>query len=592
MDRDTSFSHYSNKRYYNARNMRPIDSSDMSFSELKTVLGNSATGIDFGSGQKMIGYGAFRDYGIVITTNCTTENPGGVNPDVTANSASTGTMWKVNFSAGTKTSVYASIPNVTTKHPINYEVYCYYDNEDRQKVYWADHFNLLRHINIEDPPSSADKLDIVADIELSQAYLKAIGSGNLDVGVVQYAYQLYDLGGGETIFSPASPLYTISESNEFAANTKEYKGSAKLDSNGNLTNSGKSFNVQIDNIDTSFDKIKVVSIHYSTVDSTPTINVVSILDVTSSVNVWDSGSYQLGTMSLEEFRTLGGNLIIPKTLSVKDNILFAGNIKQKYFDVDFDARAYRFRTNGSTMAQIWNNGTELDTITKSGSWPTAEFKIGTSFIPASHNCVNPYNYDPVTGVSYPSAPYDTTHWARFIFQSDGTTIGGEGPNVKYEIRRVHSFTTNYASYDGEFSVDKATSVDHDDVDSRPNPTTSFGDQCNPYMKRMIGYKRNEIYRFGIVFFNNKGQQSFVKWIGDIKMPTNSQLQFADGITSTSTFTLFYDLCIDFYVENRPSDAVGYRIVRVKREEKDKTIVASGIVSHSVLSGGVRYSPAM
>jgi len=598
MDRDTSFSHYSNKRYYNARNMRPIDSSDMSFSELKTVLGNSATGIDFGSGRKIIGYGEFRDYGIVITTNCTTENPGGVNPDVTADPASTGTMWKIDFSAGTKTSVYASIPNVTTKHPINYEVYCYYDNEDRQKVYWADHFNLLRHINTEDPPSSADKLDIVADIELSQAYLKAIGSGNLNVGVVQYAYQLYDLGGGETIFSPASPLYTISESNEFAANTKEYKGSSKLDSNGNLTNSGKSFNVQIDNIDTSFDKIKIVSIHYSTVDSTPTINVVSILDVSSSVNIWDSGSYQLGTMSLGEFRTLGGNLIIPKTLSVKDNILFAGNIKQKYFDVDFDARAYRFRNyNSSIECQVWNSGTLYQAITKSGTWPNATFKIGYSNVAENANCVNPYNYAvPSSAVKY-AAPYADDNpatedsWAKFVYQSDGSTIGGEGPNVKYEIRSYNSFTIMHTPYDGDYYVNKTGETDHDSLTSKPNPTASFRDYANPYMKRFLGYKRNEIYRFGIVFFNNKGQQSFVKWIGDIKMPINSQFQIANPLGPPIDRTDIYELMLDFYVDTSDlsSDVAGYQIVRVKREEKDKTIVASGILNNTC-SGSPSYAP--
>lgn len=596
MDRDTSFSHYGNKRYFSARNMRPMEDDGLSFSEMKTILGNASTGIDFGAGQQIIGYGEFRNYGMVFTTDCSTENPGGVNPDVAENSASTGTIWKIDYTVSpiTKTAIYTLIPNVTTKHPINYEVYCYYDNEDRQKVYWVDHFNLLRHINTANIPSSADKLDIVADVEMSQAYLKTIGTGNLDVGVVQYAYQLYDLGGGETTFSPASPLYTISKSNEFATNTKKYSGSAKLDSNGNLTNSGKSFNIQIDDIDTAFDKIKIVSIHYSTVDSTPTINVVSILDVTSSINVWDSGSYQLGTISLEEFRTLGGNLIIPKTLSVKDNILFAGNIKQKYFDVDFDARAYRFRTTGGTESSIWNDGTGFDLITKAGSWPNATFKIGTSNIPKTHNCVNPYNYNPVGGDGSPSAPYNTTDWARFIFQSDGTTIGGEGPNVKYEIRRIHSFTTKYASYDGEFSVDKAATTDHYTINNRPNPTASYGDHCNSYMKRLLGYKRNEIYRFGIVCFNGKGQQSFVKWIADIKMPTNSQFQFADGVISSATFTLFYDLCIDFYVENLPDDVVGYQIVRVKREEKDRTIVASGILSHTLLSeyDGDNYSPLM
>ena len=43
--------------------------------------------------------------------------------------------------------------------------------------------------------------------------------------------------------------------------------------------------------------------------------------------------------------------------------------------------------------------------------------------------------------------------------------------------------------------------------------------ADPYIDANFrGYQRDEIYRFGIVFYNNKSIPSNVSWIGDIRMP--------------------------------------------------------------------------
>jgi hypothetical protein len=49
--------------------------------------------------------------------------------------------------------------------------------------------------------------------------------------------------------------------------------------------------------------------------------------------------------------------------------------------------------------------------------------------------------------------------------------------------------------------------------------TRIPNYADPYISAYFkGYQRDEVYRFGIVFYNNKMIPSPVYWIGDIKMP--------------------------------------------------------------------------
>jgi len=53
----------------------------------------------------------------------------------------------------------------------------------------------------------------------------------------------------------------------------------------------------------------------------------------------------------------------------------------------------------------------------------------------------------------------------------------------------------------------------------PVSTPRIHNYADPYFaSKFKGYQRDEIYRFGIVFYNKKGIASPVHWIGDIRMP--------------------------------------------------------------------------
>lgn len=102
-----------------------------------------------------------------------------------------------------------------------------------------------------------------------------------------------------------------------------------------------------------------------------------------------------------------------------------------------------------------------------------------------------------------------------------------------------------------------------------------------------GYRRDEIYRFGIVFYNRKMIPSPVHWIGDIRMPssdysTGVAFPFHNGIRSefydNVSELVSYALGVEFTVNNLPSDVVAYEIVRCDRTENDSTVLTQCVLN--------------
>jgi hypothetical protein len=96
----------------------------------------------------------------------------------------------------------------------------------------------------------------------------------------------------------------------------------------------------------------------------------------------------------------------------------------------------------------------------------------------------------------------------------------------------------------------------------------------------MSYKRDEVYRHGIVAINSKGQESFVKWIADIKIPTDLDSP-SHPIATTSSNNYINAVGIEFTVNCTPliaQGAVAFKIVRVERKKEDRTILTQGIAS--------------
>ena len=603
MDKDSSKNKYDNRHYYDANNVR-INTQDGSTSgALEDMAGtlerlNLAT-ID--ANARVVGHCILRDDIILFVTS---------NPTTTPNIAYTDWILKISIAALealTAANIYDADPDyiapIDTGDVIYTEnlMFCIanpiiavprYETESIQKIYWVDGYNKFRYLNIVYDADTndltslpVDRLEVIGDIKLTQPTLDDIVSGNLRAGRIQYAYQLYTVNGAETIFSPFSVLINLTESSVFATNTEKFKGSF-LDDNTN-----KGVRCEIDITSLYYSRIRIIAVNWTTLYGDPEIRIVAERQIDpagETIAFTDTGE-SLGSYTLEEIRLLQTTLFNAGLLETKNNILFAGNVIVDDFDVEYDARAYRFRGNSRTstnynyvadvgggnyimrQSQIFSaNSAFWYNIDGTASPPTVEDYLSVpqgdwTQIPLDFDAVNPFNW----------LASDGGHTYKFMFQSNGTTIGGDGPNVKYEF--VMSDTRIQ-----EEPSSNAFRFYTENYESAANP--SYPGYASPWNAgERVGYHRDEIYRFGIVFFDEKGRSSFVKWIGDIRFPSIST-KFSNTPTDNYRFcseistneTEAHILYIEFTVDNIPPEAKSFQIVRVMREGNDRSILAQGL----------------
>lgn len=458
-------------------------------------------------------------------------------------------VWKMTLKpTPTLTLMYMNLLNLSTKYPIEAE--CRYETETIQKAYWTDRYNELRFLNLADPDLRNTPLDFVNVVPTygvgSITLDSVISGGNFTSGMVGWAYSLSNFNGQETKISPVSKLVNANQSND-----------------GNLVNevTGRSFRIKIETVDTRFDVINIFRLFYTSLDAEPQITLAAQEFADSSTVYWtDDYNTFIRTLSTAEFTGYGTEPFISGTIATKNEYLFSDDNTYRFFDFDFDARAYRFafifdsqqpqssvlyKADGTVEAiinganPVWPTDQKLDAINKSNAANTRK----------NMNQANGF----YTGAQDPD--YD-----RFVRQSNGVLLGGTGPNIEYRFIEHTTIVNTAAATSPIVSFDTNNSL------------------LNPNNQILTGFKRDEIYRMGIVFFNNRGQQSFVKWIGDIRIPPATRLPYC---VENQGVDEMQQVQIEFTLLNPPTsrnDIVGYQYVRVERTKFDSTIIAQGVVN--------------
>lgn len=430
-----------------------------------------------------------------------------------------------------------------------------YINDNTQKVYWTDNNNLFRNLNVVKTSSqtyplqnSIYSLTMIPGANLERPLITKVDvGGSLLAGKIAYIYRLYHKDGGQTPFSPISNVVHLCVSRSFDSSSLLYNGSPLG------TDTGKSCLIDINNIDTTYDSIEVCSVLYQNYDASPLINVVKRTNVPSNgkLSIIDNGETSFELLDLEVLN-IQNKLFVSKTFVQKDTRLFHGNIKEDILDVDYDARAYRSNVNGGfyDYTDINGNSTTIDI----SNWDS---------IPESSDVINTDQYN-------------------FKYKGNSNKFGGLGPNVSYEFY-THKTTGNNAGYSGlTFTTAKTQAPIYDNNFSSDDFVSNYGytDYANPLSEQTVSYQRDEVYRFGIVFRDGYGRKSYVKWIGDIKMPAIWEADEFKLTSQVGETVYFHILGVRFFVTRIPIDQTTgnpyrYEIVRVKRSESDRSIRAQG-----------------
>jgi len=270
----------------------------------------------------------------------------------------TGQIWKLtrdNKRVPTLTLIRHREDDFSLNTPI--EALGRYEIGSVQKVYWTDNNNPLRFINIESETAFSDVINstpsVAYDIPIAQSIDQS--GGSLDTGIYQYAYRLRVLNGPSTSFSRFSAPIVIVEDNE-DDNSTGANNWVKQKGVGSAIETTKSLNFTIDNIDTNFTHIDIVCAYQDSVDGNADyflIEEVDDLQGSTEYSFIHDGNGVYGIITDAEVTIPEVSFTTCKTITIKDNRLLAGNVKDTFIDVDsFNAEATRFRSDGITTTAL------------------------------------------------------------------------------------------------------------------------------------------------------------------------------------------------------------------------------------------------
>ena len=570
-----------------------------------------------------------------LTTNGKTDTPG-----QNGDPATVGQIWKLTIdnvtnTAGTPTLLYNNYLNFSTYNAIAPSaILGRYEIDTIKRIYWTDFYNKLRSFNVVDPqgfaldPSLIDVQPAVDfDIPIMTDIGAATGTAAVRPGCWQLSYRLKKNNGAITSFSPLSNMVFITVGNEQSMQGAP-GGTAWLTYRGDdqgvsLT---KYVTWSITNVDTDFDKIEFCLVRRADKNDIGTYFIFEEQNIIGSepISVTVNGDKLIDAidLSLEEFIALSSTFTHCKTITTKDNRLIVGNIKNQIGEINFDARAYRWDDGtavpGTPTYKLINDGVAT------GNLDATDY----ASINKDEDAICPFNLDPYGGGSYSNL---------YKYKSDGTTIGGEGPNVNYEFiciaTAADKFATGFVAgspdmlrtdADYTFGTDITLDVNSVDINGTDVPqvyTKEFpteimaGIKFPPFNSVLIGYQNNETYRFGIQFYDKSKNPFFVEWIGDIKFPdvndtcpganhmfpdgtatgqTTYSKIFTSGATNNDVFVTQLGIKFEINIPASLSEQIsGYSIVRVKREEEDKIVISEGLIARATYAtspGGFGYPP--
>lgn len=495
-----------------------------------------------------------------------------------------------------------------------------YDSEQSIKLFIADGEHPIISINIHGDNleylNGLTSVDQIIDRYLypwEQASLYEKISGTLPVSIIQYSYRFFKKYG---ICSKISPLtkrfYTMNYTKDQEAGNK----------NGTSTNIGYRLRIPLiqDGVDFSkvFDHCQLFRIQQGgkteNTDSDTKDNKSDATDTKKSqentsgleenrdgaetpikvflvqefqlpkdddtLYVEDNGLIPLQELTLDEYATFTGESVTPQYIAYLQKNLFAGNIKDTTvieddslflkthtFSCDYANHIYLYDpiTKKETHGPIWDIIKQDDVLQK--YYLPNDYDINTTW----HGHIMLYDAEhPQKRIAGGSGKWvkwrfitaETPLWATDDDKKKykGIYNGKINSRIKYiTVRKDGNYFSNNGS---DFS-----SATTDTVLSKGAPKDTLGHtnwQDPLYASMFRSLRRDDTYRYGIVYYTKYGQRTDVCWIADIKTPTLQEVPIAYTRNSTQ-YTI--SLGIEFEVTCDDPRFRYYQIVRCPKNKQ-------------------------
>lgn len=429
--------------------------------------------------------------------------------------------------------------------------------EDHLKLYIADgeHEIMCLDLDGEGVIESIDDMISNHIQPTKPVIIKQKISGQLKTQQLQYTYRFYKKYGISSKIAPMTPKIQVIDSNR----NKEI-------GNAEDTVTSLGFKISIDKSDpefNQFDHVQIFRLSYIIPNNPPEVNLIYDGEITGSeFSLNDTGIKSLAQYTIEEFNALYSSIIIPQVIEQNQNYLFAANVKDEtLMQIDetmYDARAFRLDSNG--QARIYTADDQYEDFSQSD----IENGIDSSYYIQLYSDINNPRED------------------SYKYDNEGL-LGGIGKNISWRfitgdilLDTNGSNSDNIAinhEYDEPFLWYIKDSIQYGSDKEIGDVLLEKGIQCeykqeyeDPIISsifRSLG--RDEVYRYGIIFYDKYGVRSNVLWIADIRTPNESE--FSCKYYGGSNVISARPLGIEFTVK-KPTieghDIIGYQIVRCQK----------------------------
>jgi len=478
----------------------------------------------------------------------------------------------------TNTCIFEGNLKFNIEYPL--ETLVSYESDNVEKVYWTDNLNQPRVANIaklfnnhisDTSGEVYTKFDFVISAKLDSTLTvnKRTSGGMFAPGVIQYCYTYFNKYEQQSNIINVSPLYYLTHS-ERGASAED-----KVDN---------SFEITISNPDESFDRIRLYSIHRTSLDATPHVLALEDFPVTPNTTITyvDNGSNG-ATVDPMEMLFIGGKEILAYTMEEKDQTLFLGNITQVNSDIS-DVQRYfdKIRNENNRINIEFVNGVKVKDI------PATDWE----YIPNNPK----YGSIIITGIQ----GYDNIEQAF---------LDNKPLNVFYNNNGL-IYIGFYGTQEDIPSGDTVitiigTEINEEKYNVLKDSTGSLYDNTftlNNSRRKVTTFKGGDYYRFGFQLQKNTGEWTEPIFIDDAqndKYPRTSifdervNLVHAEAEVSLS---VFIDSTSPYYIKDFNKVYKRIRPIIVYPDINDRVTLCQGVLNPTVFNvedrkEGIPYAQA-
>jgi len=530
-----------------------VENSDFVYDYFPLAIVNGYTAISYPAViYDVVALANFSDYMIAITTS---SNGGGDDAIFKFTQNTDGSLYS-------RTLMLQANLGLVDKTSIRMEVS--EENEHFHRIYWTDGVQPLRTLNLKESPSyysnlSANDLNVFKAAQLEAPDVVGIVSGgNVSCGSHSYCYRLVTTDGKSSRVSGITNPIQILKTNPLTDYHESLGGSLS-------TNSSNAVQLTVNGIDGSYSTIQIINITYTSAEGAIIADIISESVITSeSFSYTHNGNETTTSISVGELLRSHVSWDTCADLAIKDNRLFAANLKNnaESVDLDFRVKSYKYAMDGTGSASTYNGTSNPD------------IHRDTMYEDGNYGWINAVDTGKIPGAET----------VGFDASEDGVRV--TFATKTFDLSKVQYFN-NSETLNDDSNVHKAETT----VGKVPHygfleqtQVGGYNNYKNPlFTKDYTGYQRGEVYRFGILFYDKAGNPTFVNPIGDIRMPDGTMDYFSND-SSGNIVSANEDGVTTFkHAGNIPKRSYSWGVV-MSSSVITKTDGGIGVNLHDVVSG--------